>query len=393
MFSNTKPTCEDVVPDRRELSPPWAAPIKPDPRGPPGANGNGRYPQSAGTGESPLGGPSHQTQQLAATLARVRNDLARRERDLDELRAREAQQLQRIGQLTADVARLTTTFASPDQPAGERVTDETSALRGQVDELYEELAQQAEALDRLKQDGGQFRAIMDQAGEAVLVVDVKTHQIVDANETACRWLHRSRDALGRCRIDDLDLEFPVEAPEAQTDHVPDTRRSSRSLLVANGRVRRRNGTAFRVEVALSKGRYQDRDVTLVVAREVNARRNLEDELRDARGAYQSLFALCRDAVYLSSRDGSIADVNDAAVELLGYPRPEFLGLRATLLYDDPREIRAFQEAIDENGFARDLPVTLVRKDGSRFPALLSATLRRTGGGNVLGYQCIARIRD
>jgi PAS domain S-box-containing protein len=127
---------------------------------------------------------------------------------------------------------------------------------------------------------------------------------------------------------------------------------------------------------------------LVVARDVRKRRLTEQAARESEDRYRSLFELCRDAIYCSARDGSVADVNDSAIDLFGYTRAEFLGLEARKLYKNSEDIRAFQRTVEKNGTARDLPVEFLKKSGESFRGLLAATLRTDGDGNVQGYQCL-----
>ncbi len=232
-----------------------------------------------------------------------------------------------------------------------------------------------------------FRGILDRAGEAIFLTDPATGRIVDANDTACHWLVMDRETLCSKRVSDLELEFPLENPERVPAHVTDTRGMHRPQ-VYTGVHRRRNGTSFPVEVAIARRTYGGRDLMLVIARDIKGRRVLEEAVREIEVVYRNLFDLSRDAIYVSSRDGTVADVNDAALDLFGYTRAELLGLPASRLYARPDDIRAFQRVVAENESVRDLPVHFVAKDGSVIPGHLTATLRRAGDGNVLGYQCI-----
>jgi len=53
---------------------------------------------------------------------------------------------------------------------------------------------------RVGTEVARFRALLDQAGESILVIDPRTHQLVDLNDTACRQLGYRREEL-------LDMTF------------------------------------------------------------------------------------------------------------------------------------------------------------------------------------------
>ncbi len=273
----------------------------------------------------------------------------------------------------------------------DKFRDEIEELQAKIDQITadrEEVATLLAEQERREQELSRFRKIMDQAGEAIFITDPETGRFVDANETACRWLGQRREKLLTMGVRDLDLDFPLESPDGVSDHVTDTRDANRPSVYDSGSHRRRNGTSFPVEVALTRRKFGDRQYMLVVARDVNRRRRTEMALRESEDKYRSLFDLSRDAIYCSARDGSVSDMNDSAIDLFGYTRAEFVGLEARKLYNNPEDIREFQKAVQENGAAKDLEVEFLTSLGRTFKGLLAATLRTDGEGNVQGYQCI-----
>jgi PAS domain S-box-containing protein len=228
---------------------------------------------------------------------------------------------------------------------------------------------------------------MNHSGEAIFITDAHTGRFVDVNETACRWLGFSRERLLEMRVGDLDLEFPLESSDGVFDHVVETRDASRPKAFVRGSHRRRNGTSFPVEVALSQRRFGDRDFLLVVARDVKQRCCTEQTFLEGENERRGLFAISRDAGYCSARDGTVSEVNDSALDLFGYTRDEFLGLEARRLYCHPEHIRAFQRAVEEDGSVKNLHAEFQTKTGQSFRGFLGATVRYDSDGIVQGYQC------
>jgi PAS domain S-box-containing protein len=233
-----------------------------------------------------------------------------------------------------------------------------------------------------------FRTIVDQAGEALLVIDSASGRFVDVNETALQWLGIERNRLLTLTVHDVRVEFPLEYRNTRPDHVTDTRNLDRPWVYSEGVHRRRDGSCFPVDVAVAQRRFADRSFTLVVARESAGRRRVDLELRVVEEDYVSLLDLSHDAIYVTRRDGRVANVNRAAIERFGYPREDFIGLEARALYAEPREIRKFQEIVEESGSVRDFRIQFRTRDGSVFAGFLSATLRHTGDGTIGGYQCV-----
>lgn len=291
---------------------------------------------------------------------------------------------------------VSATIIARDMTAWKRAEE---GLRQERDQLKSEFDSVRSELERLRSRASEqshapgmdrFRSIIDQAGEAIFITDPETGRFVDANETACRWVGLSREKILELGINDLDLEFPLESPNGVPEHVTNTRNSHRPKVYSGGRHRRRDGTSFPVEVAIARRQFGGQQYQLVVARDIKERSKTTETLREVEDRFRSLFELSLDAIYLSARDGSVSEVNDAAIDLFGYTRAELLQMEARKLYVKPEDIRTFQRSVDQTGSVRNMEVDFRKKDGGTFAGVLSATLRHDGEGNILGYQCIIR---
>lgn len=356
-----------------------------------------------------------QVEQLQADVARLTATLAERDQERDDVRLYKSGEKEQIESLTKQVRHLTAQLAERDKQlqdveiktVQERLTTATNIAKQanrvreveeslqqyqkRVAQLSDELAVQAYQSDRREREKDRFRLVLDQAGEAIFVTDPQTGQFIDANETACRWLGYDRAKLLTMKTSELDLEFPVEPPGPDDmAHVADTRQLSHRQSLRQGVLRRRNGTTFPVEVAIARRRLGDREYNLVIARDVNARQVLEDAMLEGQEKYRNLFDFSHDAVYVTQRNGTISDVNGAALDFFGYDRKEIVGLQAKELYQRVDDILSFQRGVDEKEFIVDVEMDFKAKDGRPLRGLLSATLRHAGNGSVLGYQCVIR---
>ncbi len=235
-----------------------------------------------------------------------------------------------------------------------------------------------------------FRSIMDQAGEAVILSDVKSSEIIDANETACKWLRHPREELIGMSANDIDVGFPLRPPDLLDLTLTETRDLARPMVFDGGKHRRRDGSTFPVEVSITRLAYGTEDYVLAVARDIKGRKRAADELQESEERYRSLFDYTRDAVYIITRAGEVEEANDAALNLFGYTREEFVGLDARRLYVDADDIRKFQQQMANKGVIINFELTLTRRDESQVRCLLTASLRRRGDGAIRSYQCIAR---
>jgi len=122
----------------------------------------------------------------------------------------------------------------------------------------------------------------------------------------------------------------------------------------------------------------------------NERKQTEEALRKSEERYRTLFEESRDAIYTTSQEGIILDANRSMFNLFGYSREEMIGLKARETYVLSEDRLKFQQKIEREGFVRDYEIKLCKKDGTEMDCLLTATVRRTADGNILGYQGIIR---
>lgn len=131
---------------------------------------------------------------------------------------------------------------------------------------------------------------------------------------------------------------------------------------------------------------------LVTIRRAIERRENRRALRESEERYRGFFETSRDCAFITSREGRWLDMNEAAVQLFGYPSREALGkTNVRDLYKNPTDRRSLTQAIESEGAVKEYPVDLQRRNGEVIHALISAVVRVDGHDNVIGYQ--GTVRD
>ncbi|MGB0839104.1 MAG: ATP-binding protein [Chitinophagales bacterium] len=106
--------------------------------------------------------------------------------------------------------------------------------------------------------------------------------------------------------------------------------------------------------------------------------------------YQRLFEESNDAIYISSLNGELVEVNEAALSTFGYEKEDLIGRNALRLYANPNDRKQFMQEIAQNGFVSNYEVRLIKKNGQAIDCLLSSTVRRNIYDEIIGYQGVVR---
>jgi PAS domain S-box-containing protein len=121
--------------------------------------------------------------------------------------------------------------------------------------------------------------------------------------------------------------------------------------------------------------------------ELSKKALLESEKR-----YRSFFKTSRDCIFITSKEGRWIDFNDAAFELFGYSsREDISNIKVADLYANPEDRNKHLQFIEENGFSRDYPVDLRKKNGEVIHALVTSVGILDETGKVVQYQ--GTVRD
>ena len=151
--------------------------------------------------------------------------------------------------------------ATPLRDAGGKVI---GTIGAQIDVTERKRAEAA-----LRESEERFRALVEQAVDAVMVHD-ETGQMLMANARVCESLGYSRDEMLNLHVSDFEMNFDSENIEQNWEKL----RSGASMRV-DGLHQRKDGTTFPVEVNVGLVQFDGKRVMLAIARDVTRRKQHE----------------------------------------------------------------------------------------------------------------------
>ncbi len=132
------------------------------------------------------------------------------------------------------------------------------------------------------------------------------------------------------------------------------------------------------------------DLFAVLRADITEHKKLEESLLESEESYKSIFENSLDAIFLTSPDGRILDVNPATEKMFGCSKEKIckLGRKGILDMDDPRTPRIIEERKRFGKIKSE--TTYVRCDGSKFEGEFSSGIFKDRNGND---RTIVIVRD
>lgn len=258
----------------------------------------------------------------------------------------------------------------------------------------------------LKQREERYRKIFGVITNAVFLI--RGGRTIDCNASALK--------LFNCELDYF-LQHPPKRfwAEFQPDGTASTKKAEAYLSAAQKgqpqqfewRHRRADGSEFDTEVILNTIELDQQPHIVACVREITERKQAVAEINRLMSLQTAIFDAANYSIISTDISGTILSFNRAAERMLAYKAQEVIGKMTPLAFHDTEEVgwRSI-ELTDELNVTieprfevltaypsrdqfEEREWTYIRKDGSRFPVLLSVTPHRLNGQDISGYLCIA----
>ncbi len=238
-----------------------------------------------------------------------------------------------------------------------------------------------------------FHRLLEAAPDAVVIVD-RTGRILLVNSQTERMFGYRRDELLHQPVEILIPEN-VRGKHAQHraayHEAPHPRPMGRGLELL---ARRKDGSAFPVEISLSPLEEEDSVLVTAAIRDVTERKRAEEALRQSQERLRSLVEEVKDyAIFMLDPTGIVLSWNEGAQKIKGYAAEEIIGQHFSRFYlseeierGKPNEeltLAAVEGRWEEEGWR-------LRKGGTRFWADVVITALHDKDGKLLGFTKVTR---
>jgi PAS domain S-box-containing protein len=258
-----------------------------------------------------------------------------------------------------------------------------------------------QSLREREADLARFKSALDQTLDCVFMFRPGDFRFIYVNEGAKRQVGYSEAELLAMTPADIKPEF---TPEQFRQIVIPLIEDAQHSLTFDTVHRHKDGHDVPVEIVLQLVRQADGERRFVaIVRDITERRRAEAQLRTLTTLQRGILDGANYAIVSTDVNGVVTMFNRTAERWLGYSAAEIVGARTPALWHDAGEVVARAHALTGElgrevgpgfesfvakarlGSADENEWMLTRRDGSRFPVLLSVTALRDHRDEITGF--------
>ncbi|MFO1424082.1 MAG: PAS domain S-box protein [Candidatus Competibacteraceae bacterium] len=266
---------------------------------------------------------------------------------------------------------------------GGRIVVDTRAVRGQWDGrpaligISRDMTEMQAMQEALREREELYRAIVDQAGDSIELVDIETLRFVEVNGAACRTLGYSREEMLGLSLPDIQADLDEAALRA---HIGQLR--AMGGVRFDNRHRRKDGRILEVQVNVRIVRLRGRDYCLAVWHDVGIEKAARMALANEAEWRRALIENSGDGIAIYDTDHRIIEINPRHAEMLGYDPEDMIGLHSWNVDADMTEADIRAAFADPLAINTTFETRHRRQDGTLYEAEVSARGARIGGRSV-----------
>ncbi len=252
--------------------------------------------------------------------------------------------------------------------------------------IARDITEQQTTLEVLNVKEKKYENLFHQSNDAIFIHDMKG-KILDVNNKALELFEFEKADLLSMKILDLHPESEHEKSRKAFQSI-----EKKGFVDFECLFLTKSGDVFPAEVSSCVFEVEGEKFIQGVVRDITERKLSDEALRKSEMRYRALFEFANDAVFIMNLDGEQILVNNRAAEMLGYSIEELSGksFKDIIAQSEYGSAKEKLEGLKSGKTYKPYERIARRKDGTKIPVEITATLIRNLEGAPLFIQSIVR---
>lgn len=188
--------------------------------------------------------------------------------------------------------------------------------------IVEDITERREMEEALREREEIYSAIVNQAADAIVLIDTETLRFAEFNAAAHDALGYTREEFARLSLYDIQGAF---SPAEVDEKVQAMRRTHQNLRFENPH-RCKDGSCRYMDISNRVIHIRGRDYFAAIWHDLTERKRSEQTLAEETKRRRVIFETSKDGIVILDMDGKVQEMNQSYADLLGYSLEEALKL-------------------------------------------------------------------
>ncbi|WP_298494150.1 sigma 54-interacting transcriptional regulator [uncultured Algibacter sp.] len=241
------------------------------------------------------------------------------------------------------------------------------------------------AIEEIKKEKEFSSGLLKSMHEGLYAINLES-EIISVNPSFCKMTgFTEKELLG------LKRPYPFSPPELKEKNDERFKLLTQNKNKSNyeNTYMHKSGKRFPVQVIVSSilDEKGAKIANFATIQDITERKAAEIELKLEKEFSETLITSLNEGLSVVDTNGIHIKVNSALCEMTGFTEKELVGIKAPFPYWPPEEYDSIYKAFNDplNSLDKNRRAILMRKNGERFPVMLSSSIIRNNKGKVLAY--------
>lgn len=258
-----------------------------------------------------------------------------------------------------------------------------------VQAIIRDITDRKRAETAVRQSEQKFRSVWNSSADGMRLTD-RDGRIIDVNQSYCAMVRVPREKL----IGSIfSIVYRSRGPHDDLTEYRERFDDGRVISHVIAPATLWDGDELYLDISNSVMHSEDHGrMVLSIFRDVTERKKMEAALVASEERYRRLFEESKDAIYMSTAEGTLIDVNPAAVELFGC-QTKAEAMQIDIVHDlhvEAERREEFMRQMETDGFVKDFEFRLRQKTGKILTVLETATGVQDTSKRTVMYRGILR---